>query len=415
MSCYLGSADLERYVEEGKIFLDREAAKKYIKEANAQCINHKAFFAKLRALNLQEASNELLLEYWRGMIDNYSHSVGYFRSTQEEPSRAIVEAVAEALSPDDAGAIMLSTELDEINKEEVAWEELVKKGFTRERALEHLKQFPWLFQNSLEYDQTVDELEQRLAGHVSRDIQQEKKELAIKQKQIIESHPELKELIETLHELAILRPEVKGCWGATGFHAQPVLKEISSRMGIDYQTLTFFYRSEDIDELLHSGKILSDEELAERKLCTAYIIESGVLRSFLGKEGEELERITLKTEDRGEITELKGASARKGKVTGVIHILKINNPEATKDFRASFTEGVLVTSMTQPNVVDIARRASAIVTDEGGMLCHAAIISREFGIPCVVGTHTATKDLKDGDLVEVDADAGVVRILKRNK
>jgi pyruvate,water dikinase len=64
--------------------------------------------------------------------------------------------------------------------------------------------------------------------------------------------------------------------------------------------------------------------------------------------------------------------------------------------------------MTQPNIVDIAQRASAIITDEGGMLCHAAIISREFGIPCVVGTHKATKILKDGDMVEVDATKGIV-------
>ena len=65
--------------------------------------------------------------------------------------------------------------------------------------------------------------------------------------------------------------------------------------------------------------------------------------------------------------------------------------------------------MTQPNIIDIAKKAAAIVTDEGGMLSHAAIISREFGIPCIVGTHYATKVFKDGDLVEVDADKGIVR------
>ena len=59
------------------------------------------------------------------------------------------------------------------------------------------------------------------------------------------------------------------------------------------------------------------------------------------------------------------------------------------------------------------KKTSAIITDEGGITCHAAIISREFNIPCVVGTHTATQSLKDGDEVEVDADAGVVKILKR--
>ncbi len=59
------------------------------------------------------------------------------------------------------------------------------------------------------------------------------------------------------------------------------------------------------------------------------------------------------------------------------------------------------------------RKAKAIVTDEGGVTCHAAIVSRELKIPCIVGTKIATRVLKDGDLVEVDADKAVIKILKR--
>ncbi|MCI0566183.1 hypothetical protein L0Y46_03215 [bacterium] len=59
------------------------------------------------------------------------------------------------------------------------------------------------------------------------------------------------------------------------------------------------------------------------------------------------------------------------------------------------------------------QKASAIVTDIGGMLSHAAIVSRELNIPCIVGTKNASKILKNGDLVEVDADKGMVRILER--
>jgi pyruvate,water dikinase len=57
------------------------------------------------------------------------------------------------------------------------------------------------------------------------------------------------------------------------------------------------------------------------------------------------------------------------------------------------------------------KKAGAIVTDEGGLTCHAAIVSRELRVPCVIGTKIATKVLKDGDLVEVDADRGIVKIL----
>lgn len=73
---------------------------------------------------------------------------------------------------------------------------------------------------------------------------------------------------------------------------------------------------------------------------------------------------------------------------------------------------VLVSPMTDPYYVSAMTKAGAIITDEGGILSHAAIISRELGIPCVIGTKHATKILKDGDLVEVDANEGVVKIIK---
>ena len=61
------------------------------------------------------------------------------------------------------------------------------------------------------------------------------------------------------------------------------------------------------------------------------------------------------------------------------------------------------------------KRASAIVTDEGGITCHAAIIARELKVPCVIGTKIATQVLNDGDLVEVNANQGIVKILKKAK
>ncbi len=66
---------------------------------------------------------------------------------------------------------------------------------------------------------------------------------------------------------------------------------------------------------------------------------------------------------------------------------------------------------TSPEYIDAIRRAGAIVTDVGGLTSHAAIVSRELNIPCIVGTKIATTVLKDGDLVEVDATNGVVRKL----
>jgi len=87
---------------------------------------------------------------------------------------------------------------------------------------------------------------------------------------------------------------------------------------------------------------------------------------------------------------------------------------AKPDFKR-FKEGnILVAAMTRPDFLPIMKKAGAIVTDEGGLACHAAIISRELGLPCIIGTKIATKALQNGDFVEVNANHGVVKILKNN-
>ena len=68
--------------------------------------------------------------------------------------------------------------------------------------------------------------------------------------------------------------------------------------------------------------------------------------------------------------------------------------------------------MTSPDFMVAVKRAAAIVTDEGGITCHAAIISRELKIPCVIATKKATKAFTNGELIEVDANNGVVRKIK---
>ncbi|MDD5433447.1 MAG: phosphoenolpyruvate synthase [Candidatus Pacebacteria bacterium] len=74
---------------------------------------------------------------------------------------------------------------------------------------------------------------------------------------------------------------------------------------------------------------------------------------------------------------------------------------------ATFTKGdILVTKMTDPDWVPIMRLASAIVTDEGGRVCHAAIVSRELGIPCIVGTKNGSKVLKTGQMITADCSSG---------
>jgi len=100
---------------------------------------------------------------------------------------------------------------------------------------------------------------------------------------------------------------------------------------------------------------------------------------------------------------LKGLAASPGIASGVVKIIfKVDEMDQVKD------GDVMVTKMTNPDMVPAMKRAAAIVTDEGGMTSHAAIVSRELGVPCVVGTKNATKTLKAGKIITVDGKRGNV-------
>jgi len=111
-----------------------------------------------------------------------------------------------------------------------------------------------------------------------------------------------------------------------------------------------------------------------------------------------------------EFNTLSGVVASRGfaiRSTGKVRV--VLDPHKAKDFEDG---EILVATMTSPDFVHLMRKAGGVVTDAGGLTSHAAILSRELNLPCIVGTKTATKLLKDGDVVELDTHAGIVRLVK---
>ncbi len=162
----------------------------------------------------------------------------------------------------------------------------------------------------------------------------------------------------------------------------------------------------EIKEFVKSGKL--DIDMIKKRQESYFVITSasGIEQHYGGdairRRKEELEA------DMGSIQDFKGNIASIGKVTGKVKVC-FSATDAIKKIQKG---EVLVTSMTTPEYVPAMKKAAAIVTDEGGVTCHAAIISRELKIPCIVGTNVATKVLKDGDLIEVNANHGAIKILK---
>jgi pyruvate,water dikinase len=110
---------------------------------------------------------------------------------------------------------------------------------------------------------------------------------------------------------------------------------------------------------------------------------------------------------------IKGVTANKGKASGKVLIAPmLNDRGAIAALDAKMEKGdILVAETTSPDLMSLCKKAAAIVADQGGMLSHAAIVSRELGIPCIIQAGSATRQLKDGMRVEVDAEKGIVRVL----
>jgi len=146
-----------------------------------------------------------------------------------------------------------------------------------------------------------------------------------------------------------------------------------------------------------------EERLGGYGLLNGKILKLSELNENLLKQGLNIEKETIKS-----VNTIKGFPASTGVVKGRVAIL------IDKKMINKFKKGyVLVTEMTEPEYLPAMKKAVAIITNEGGIACHAAIVARELRKPCIIGTKIATKVLKDGDLVEVDANKGIVKIIKK--
>jgi pyruvate,water dikinase len=125
-------------------------------------------------------------------------------------------------------------------------------------------------------------------------------------------------------------------------------------------------------------------------------------------ELERFRRDILHDGEHDSAAEIRGMTACPGVVRG--RVVVVTDRSAFANVRDG---DVLVSVMTRPEYLPIMQRASAFVTDEGGITCHAAIVAREMRKPCLIATKVATRVLHDGDLVDVDATNGIVRVVER--
>lgn len=188
-----------------------------------------------------------------------------------------------------------------------------------------------------------------------------------------------------------------------------VLATVERLTGISVEHLKNAHFDE-LDNILKG--LIGHDALARR--------ESGGIMVVLSEEGNKIiegkEAESLKEEQERLLLEGKEDKVIKGFVASQGYAKGIAKVVLDKNSFEKFEEGdILVTGMTRPEFVPLMKKAAGIVTNEGGITCHAAIVSRELSKPCIIGTQNATQEIEDGDLIEVRANHGTVRILEKAK
>lgn len=187
------------------------------------------------------------------------------------------------------------------------------------------------------------------------------------------------------------------------------LKHVCKKYNFDYDAVSFLLPWE-LDSVINGEKGFGDYDIDQRKKNSFHFYDVYGNEAFLlGKDADSMWLTIQATIRKSGLERISGQTAWRGRIAGKARIVK--NPKDAADFK----EGdILVTGMTRPDFLPLMQKAVAFVTDEGGITCHAAIMAREMRKPCVTGTKIATKIIKDGDLIEVDANAnyGAVRIMR---
>lgn len=221
----------------------------------------------------------------------------------------------------------------------------------------------------------------------------------------IKADKKFRELVKATKELVYFRTYRMDTFVKYGFWARPLFKEIAKKLSMTMDDM-FYLLFDEIKAALIDKKDFS-KKINERKKAFGFIRHKDNITILTGEELEEYKKKETPEEIDKEITEIRGAMASPGREKGTVKVV-----HSKKDLNKVQKGDILVASMTTPDYIVAMEKAAAFVTDEGGILCHAAIISREMGKACVIGTKIATKVLKDGDIVEVNANEGIVRKIR---
>jgi len=412
-------------------FLDEGFAKRFFASTKKARDNFAEVYSSFCQQNLKALPDSKLADLakeYRNALYGVDLLFHYSQAEFTDTLKRILEQELARVLPQDKRATALSdllmpARLDYIKREEIGLLDIALAGLNDAALLQHTLDYAAFFYNSYDSKNNLEFTRQR-----ARAMEEKGKEWMEKRRAAIEEgvrheqewqQEQLKRLKDAkarhaalfLSQLAFDRLELKNWWAGAEYRFVGLFREIARRRAVPFNEVMDVYLFDDIYALAENGTELARKEVDARREFYGFQVNDGAITFSSGDRAVKAAKIIVPAHfDNKPIDEVKGSPANPGIATGEVYLVKVVGVDRLADDLKNFKQGqILVTTMTQPSMVLLAQKAAAIVTDEGGVTSHAAVLAREFGVPCIVGCHVATRAFKTGDRIKVDANKGIVR------
>ncbi len=360
-------------------------------------------------------TNQELIDYFNFFCEKATKLI-YFTASIRSADRAIMPKLKKILTPKEIDIALLPLKPVFIVREELALRELAVKLFKEGKKPEKddvsdiHSRFLWAFlgyyneklKTKKEYVETLKKMiEDDPVGKLESLKNRLKKEEDV-QKALFAKYDT--PVLKILPAFVYLKDVYKESINKLIVYSDDLFNEIAKRTDRSLRFIKNLAPDETIDLL--KGKKLDEALIKERTRHSIVLCDNRKFTVLSGNDADKFEEKYITKLYAGK-NEFKGRGVSKGFGKGKVKIV------LTVDDFGKVEKGDILTVMnTSPEFVPIMKKASAIIAEDGSLSSHVSVISREFGIPCVVGLDVITKILKDGEMVEVDADKGIVRKVK---
>lgn len=440
---YDAQDEMAKFNESGyKDFSNKDYVKKYFRGISSAISHNRQTTRVIERENLEVTSKLKLSQFFKASVESMKINFGHYLACQPQRFTRLEQMIQEQISGsvprDKIGEVfrILSTptETTPLADEQIDWLELSLK-VKREKLLFSSKEFEQIIsKHHKKYailgaadgkdawtkdhfviiartdKRSIQAIQSEIRKVSTRGIKLKKQqEDLIKRYKITRGDRYFCNMLAKIgHQRLLMR--IDG-WMPLYEAMKKVIRAVAIRYDYDSELIRFC----TVDELVNisRGKLISKDLLMKRKDCFLLIYKHPNTQVLHGKEADNKFRELVPVEDFENINNVRGTIAMKGKISGKVLLFQWGDDMSEKVKKIKDGEKIiLVTGQTRPQLMPLIAKCSSIVTDEGGITSHSAIVSRELGIPCIVGTRIATRVFKDGDIIEVDANLGVVKKLR---